>query len=381
MTHLIAYNKEGLDALIITDKAATWHEKGWISTDIWTKIKDVYKSNFYTPNVFMRVGAFVFCSILIFAILGLFAIGSNANALSYLSLFVGIVAIAILEVIIKSKHYQSGVDEALLYCGLSLIIGGLTEVLRLNTNELPFYCLFLPILVIAAIRYVDGLITMMAYVFSLVIVILITLKFPTIAPLILSFVVMLFAAMLYFRTITMQQNSNVRFWRSNLNILEALSLITFYASGNYFILQQANIVYFNNPVVGMAALFWFFTFSVPFLYIYQGLKRKNRLLLAIGLLAIAAAVATFRYYFHVMPMEIAAIVAGALLLGIAYFSIKYLKNNKTPFTYEEDGEKPFYHQAESLIIAQTLGSTATPETEKPLFGGGDFGGGGAGNEF
>ena len=81
-------------------------------------------------------------------------------------------------------------------------------------------------------------------------------------------------------------------------------------------------------------------------------------------------------------MEIAAIIGGVVLLSIAYFSIRYLKNNKTPFTYDEaEGDKPFYQHAESLIIAQTFGNQQTQEGEKPLFGGGDFGGGGGGSTF
>ena len=131
----------------------------------------------------------------------------------------------------------------------------------------------------------------------------------------------------------------------------------------------------------MLYLFWNFTFIVPFLYIYQGLKQKSRLILSLGLLAIAMGVATFRNYFHVMPLEIAAIIGGTIL-ATAYFAIKYLKNNKTPFTYDEEAdEKPFYQQAESLIIAQTFGNQQGRNDEKPLFGGGDFGGGGAGQEF
>jgi hypothetical protein len=385
MNNLIAYNQDNLNTLIIMDKAKTWHNKQWISNESWNKIKAYYSIHFYSPNVFMRIGGFIFCSILLIAILALLALfagGQIDKALPFLAFVLGIASIAFLEFVIKSKnHYKSGIDDALLYGGLSLIIGGLTEILGLNTSELPFYCLFLPILMLAAIRYLDSLITIVAYLFSLAIVILITFKFPSIAPLILSFVIMFFAIMMYLSTIKMQKNNALIFWQNNLNILEGLSLILFYASGNYFILQQANQTYFENPSVAFAPLFWAFTVITPFIYIYQGLKQKNRLLLSIGLLAIAAAVATFRYYFHVMPMEIAAIMAGALLLAMAYFSIKYLKENKTPFTYEEDGDKPFYHQAESLIIAQSFGNQQVTEGEKPVFGGGDFGGGGAGNEF
>ena len=241
--------------------------------------------------------------------------------------------------------------------------------------------MFLPVLMLAAIRYADTLITALAYGFALAIVVLATMKFPKIAPSVLSFVVMFFAIITYFSSVKLQKSIESRFWKNNLDIVEGLSLVLFYASGNYFVLQQANETYFNNPTVALAPLFWFLTFAIPVFYMYQGLKQKNRLILSMGLLGIAAGVATFRYYFHIMPLEVAAIIAGAILLVIAYFSIQYLKRHQTLFTYEEDGDKPFYQQAESLIVAQSLGGATPQEGEKPLFGGGDFGGGGAGENF
>lgn len=385
MTHLIAYNTNDLNALLITEKAEIWHNRGWLSTALWTKIKANYVVNFYSPNIFMRIAGFIFSLILIvalLAILTLFMGGNVEKSWPLLAVFMGFIAIAFLEFIIKSKHYKSGIDDALLYGGVCLVMGGLTSVLDLNTNELTFYCLFLPFLTIAAIRYVDNLMSIVVYTFSLIIVILTTFKLASMASLILPFVVMLFSTIIYLIVVKMQQNKAFIYWQINLNTLEALSLITFYASGNYFILQQTNALYFNNTIVAMPYVFWFFTFATPFLYIYKGLKNKNRLLLSIGLLAIAAGIASFRYYFHVMPMEIAAIIGGVILLSTAYFSIKYLRNNKTPFTYdEEDGEKPFYQHAESLIIAQTFGNQQPQDAEKPLFGGGDFGGGGGGSAF
>lgn len=385
MTNLIAYNTNDLNALLITEKAEIWHKRGWLSTDLWTKIKANYPINFYSPNVFMRIGGFIFSVILIIALLGilvLFIGGNMGKQLSILAVLVGFGCMAFLEFMIKSKHYKSGIDDALLYGGVCLIMGGLMELLDLNPSKLPFYCFFLPFLMIAAIRYVDNLMSLVVYTFALIIVTLTTFKLTSIAALILPFVVMLFALIIYLTIIKMQQNKAFIYWQTNLNTLEALSLITFYASGNYFILQKANDIYFNNPIVAMPYIFWLFTFVIPLLYIYKGLKDKNRLLLSIGLLAIAAGVATFRYYFHVMPMEIAAIIGGVILLSTAYFSIKYLKTHKTPFTYDEEhGDKPFYQHAESLIIAQTFGNSHPQEGEKPLFGGGDFGGGGGGSEF
>jgi hypothetical protein len=382
MNNLIAYNTNDLDALIISEQAEIWQKKELISIDKLNEIKTHYLTHFYSPNVFMRIGGFIFCSILVFAFFGLFAIaGSSGNSFSYIALFAGIICIFALEKMIKSNHYKSGIDDALLYCGLGFIIGSLTDIFKLNPEELSFYLIFLPLLIIAAMRYLDALISVIVYGFLLAIIVLTTLKFPTIAPSVLSFVVMIFAAIMYFFTQNWQKNIDFRFWKNNLDVVEGLSLILFYASCNYFILQQANEIYFNNPIVSLAPLFWFLTFFMPLSYIYQGLKQKNRLILSVGLLGIAAGVATFRYYFHVVPIEIAAIIGGTILLGISYFSIQYLKRHKTPFTYEEDSEKPFYHHAESLIIAQSLGNSMPNEGEKMRFGGGDFGGGGAGQEF
>ena len=308
---------------------------------------------------------------------------SNALLIPYWALIIGIISIVFLEFIIPSKkHYKSGIDDALLYCGLGFIISSLAYLMDLNPEKLTFYCFFIPVLIIAAIRYLDGLITIIAYCFALIIVVLMTMKLPKIAALILPFMTMLFAIITYLITLKIQNKIALRFWKNNVDIVEGLSLIAFYASGNYFIIQKANEMYFNNPIVSLPYLFWAFTFIVPLLYIYQGLKQKNRLILSVGLLSIAMGVATFRNYFHVMPLEIAAIIGGAILLAIAYFAIKYLKNNKTPFTYDEEADqKPFYQQAESLIIAQTFGNQQGQNEGKPLFGGGDFGGGGAGQEF
>ena len=187
MTSLIAYNSADLDAQLISDKSESWYKKGLLSTESWDKIKAHYTINVYTPNVFMRIGSFIFCMVLIYALSFFFAILSSGNSFAYLALIIGIILIVFLEFIIKSKkHYKSGIDEALLYAGLGFIISSLGYLMDLNPDNVSFYCLFLPLLIIAAIRYLDGLITIAAYCFGLIIVVLITMKLPKIAALILQ---------------------------------------------------------------------------------------------------------------------------------------------------------------------------------------------------
>lgn len=96
---------------------------------------------------------------------------------------------------------------------------------------------------------------------------------------------------------------------------------------------------------------------------------------------IALSVITFKYYFSLGHYEITLTIAGAIMVGIAYACIRYLKENNTVFTYQEDitDETPGFANAEALLVAQTF---STPVPEKGLeFGGGQFGGGGAGGNY
>lgn len=167
-----------------------------------------------------------------------------------------------------------------------------------------------------------------------------------------------------------------------LQVVEILSLITLYVSGNYLVIQESADMLFGLPQVPLAWFFWGFTFLMPVGFVYVGLRNKDRILLWMGLGCLGLAVFTFRTYFHVMPLPMASTLAGTFLFAIAYFSIQYLKKGKVTFTYSaEDAQKPFFMEAEGLVVAQTFGhSTQTPDNNLN-FGGGKFGGGGAGGDY
>ena len=103
-----------------------------------------------------------------------------------------------------------------------------------------------------------------------------------------------------------------------------------------------------------------------------------------GLVLIAAAIATFRYYYHMLPLDLALTVGGAIILGIAYTVMRYLKIPKHGFTYAEpDTEHMMDHlKVESLIVAETFAKIpAAPAEDRSRFGGGAFGGGGSSSSF
>jgi hypothetical protein len=98
---------------------------------------------------------------------------------------------------------------------------------------------------------------------------------------------------------------------------------------------------------------------------------------------VAGAIFTIRYYYHILPAELAMIIGGCILIAGAYGLIRYLQTPKHGFTsIAPDEPKPHPLQnlpVESLILAETFKSTPTqPSDQPPHFGGGSGGGSGGG---
>jgi uncharacterized membrane protein YgcG len=132
----------------------------------------------------------------------------------------------------------------------------------------------------------------------------------------------------------------------------------------------------------LTLLFWALTLLTPLVYIFIGLRKKDRLSLDIGLLLIAASIFTIRYYYHVLPLEWAMTIGGILLIGIAYACMRYLKTPQKGFTCDPDADQHFVEalNLEALVIAETFQPATQPGNDFQ-FGGGSGGGGGAGGEF
>ncbi len=383
---MIAYSTASLDALIAKEAAKGWQSEGLLSGSQWKAIQDAYPTNFYSPNLFVRIGLAIFCSILLFSAMGLVAMvvePDEATGFALFSLFSGVVCIALLEKwTIPARHYGSGIDDMLLYVGVGALIAGICALMPDNSSELAYCCVAWPFLVIGSVRYLDRLLAVAAFICSLLIVLLTVKEIPRLALYILPFSGMLFAAGAYWFARRGQQTVAHRHWYGILAVVEILALVTFYASGNFWVVQQAGTAFFQLESVPLGWFFWSFTFAVPVLYIFLGLRHKDRLLLDIGLACVAAAVFTFRYYFHVLPLSWAAALAGAFLFLLAYFSIRYLRNKEDTYTYAAGSEKSLLQEMEQQLVEQTIAGQAVPTAVRPdSFGGGQFGGGGAGQDF
>jgi hypothetical protein len=384
---MIAYSSQWLEALQVRRQAARWHRKNLIGTAQYEAILAAYLVGFYTPNVFVRIGLAIFCWVLVSSAFGIFSLflldsGSEKTFGVGLLFFGGGLLVALETIISAKRHYRSGIDDALLYVALGCLITGLLLLLVPGADEeILFSCvLALPVLTFGAVRYTDKLVTVLAFLCLTAVVFLTVLEIGPIGRLVLPFVLMAYAAAAYFGVRRLKGQPKLRLWSACLEALEGLCLLTFYVSGNYFVIQILSDLLFSQPDVPMAFVFYAITAAVPVLYIFFGLRQRDRLLLRTGMILLVLTVLTFRYFFSLGHPEVLVTVAGAGLVVFAYVVIRLLKRGDLPFTYTQDAEEPEEDQElESFVINETFAKSVqgpAPVGENP-FGGGQFGGGGS----
>lgn len=386
---MIAYNKTWLDNLNIHKQLDDAYEQHCLSTEEIAQCKRNYPVGFYTPHFFIRIGLFLLTLIIVAFSFGLFLMLflaiSNEEGLAVMAVFFGLVTYCALEFAVRKRHFRSGVDDALLWISVSFVIAGLNEAIDFSSLENAI--LIFVIAFYLTLRFADAVMSAVACLALLAVFFLSYIKAGDIAKATTPFLLMALTALIYFFAGKRKKQEKYRHYRSCLTVAEVTALVCFYLSGNYYVVRETSDSMFNLHLkegegIPFGWIFWILTVSVPLLYIARGIQKKNIVLLRTGLILIAAAVFTIRYYYYLMPIEMAMIIIGIILIGIAYALIQYLKQPKHGFTYKEALNPDFMNklQIESLLISEITG-WQQPSAGSTRFGGGSGGGGGAGGEF
>jgi len=240
----------------------------------------------------------------------------------------------------------------------------------------------LPILSAATIRYADRLAALAAFGCLLWLFIYPMIDGAPLAQALLPFVLMHVSLVSYLAASRLGQRMEFANWTKPLTILEIASLVTFYLSGNYLIVRESTVSLLKMDIsegsnIPFALLFYSLTIGIPIAYVAIGLRKKDSILIRVGLLAGAFSAFTFRYYFSLGHPEVVLTLAGIILITVAIFVIRYLKTVRNGFTHERLLAKKFENlDAEMLVVSQTLGATPQQAAEGFKGGGGEFGGGG-----
>ena len=393
---MIIYNKTWLNNLQLHQLFEEEHEAGCLTDNEFKALKEKYPVGFYMPGIIIRIGLFILTFIIVFFSAGLLSLFlANEHIIDGFGwpMFLGIVGYSILELMVKGKHYyQSGVDEALLWISAGLLTGGFTWMLYYfsGNNYISYSALSMFIFVLSTfltLRFADLLMAVIACLSCQAIVFFNWIKLETFGMATLPFIMMLTSALMYFLVSRSSINLKNTYYTNCINIAKLVSLVTLYLSGNYFVVNELSNVLNKGALGGnlpFGLIFWVWTLLLPFAYICWGVKKKDKIWLRTGLFLIAMAVFTFRYYYHILPVETAFTLGGAALLLISYAIIKYLKTPRNGFTYAELKRKALFDQLniESLVVGETFAQNPTPPSgpDSP-FGGGSAGGGGSSSTY
>lgn len=387
---MIIYDKAGLHNIKVLKEAAKYQENGLISKDELSKIKYAHPSPFYTPNLFVRAGFFILTCIISFFGCGFLSLLLAESGLitSYgWFVFLGILNYVALEVLTKqNRYYKAGVDDALQWISGGLLVGAFVAMIDNQKGASPESISVFVLLVafVFTLRFTDMLAAVISYLAAFALIFFTWQKVGDIGVLTMPFVLIAVSATAYVFSKKGEAHPSCYYYTDCLVLVQVVSLVTLYLSGNYYVVKEAGDM-LNGTVsktIPLAWFFWFWTIALPFLYIAYGVRQKSLLLIRTGLLLIAAAVFTFRNYYHVLPIELALTIGGALVVGLAWFLVRFLSTPKAGFTSKDltkvksDDEL----NAESLVVGETFtGATQTPQEN--IFGGGQFGGGGSSSGF
>jgi hypothetical protein len=355
----------------------------------YKKLLETHPTALYTPNLFIRIAltlltlvAVIFSGLLF----GLIFQTADSAGVSGLLLIFSLVNYAALELLVKEKkYYNAGVDNLLMLSSMSLMIGAFAMnsypgQLFVVTGSGVLLCLLL------SLRFTDAFMAVAGYLCLFLFIFLVLIQMGATAKAAAPFLMTSISAAVYLGVRRLAKQEKMLFYRKCCKWIMLFSLITLYASSNYFVVKQLSIEMLGvqpglQDEIPFGWLFWAFTFLVPIAYLFYGTRKKNLMVARTGLIFIAVSVFTFRYYYAVIPAENAMAFAGVLLILVSYTSMKLLRKPRYGFNFDKNrtpGREII--DLKALVLTQVAGKKPIAETEV-TFGGGNFGGGGAGGEY
>ncbi len=379
-----AYNELWVNNKDSQNTLQNWHLNNLLTAEQYEASKLDFPVGFNRSTIFVKIGLFIFTNIVVSAISSfvfLFfssLIGDSQTGIGILALVSAAIFLYLLEYFIKKNNFfHNGVDNALLY---AMLVSVLLFFGTITNFELPLwtYCLIaLLILTPALLRYADLFVVFGFYSIWITLWFDLLTKFP-LGKLILPFVIMAVSAVSYAGVKFWRKKDKSSYYNSCRDILELLTLATFYLGGNYLVVREGNAVISNlsNSIqISFAPLFYIFTIIIPIFYVFRGLQKHDRQILLVGILAVAFSIFTYLHYFSNVPLEWVLTIGGTILIMLTIAAMKYLKTPKYRLT-NTPKEANNFQNLEAFIITQTMPHVGDKGADLK-FGDGDFGGGGA----
>ena len=394
-----AYNQQWIFNREVLAQTERWYRQGLVSDEQITTARKAYPVGFRQTNGFLEVGLFLFTAVAILACYLLPAsvlsdVLTDPKAYGLFNVVFGIGVGVIGNVLINRRLlYRNGIDNAFVVTLTGFLAFGFNQFLP-NGLSIAIHCLYtLPLLLLVLWYYGDTLIAFfcLATFYTFVFDSLLKVSWGEDA---LPFVMMAISLAIYVAVKqAINRNSKQVYYADALNLAQWISLIILAASGNYFVVRELNGLLVDSipgrpitkgaPEIALPALFWVLTFAIPAIYLWQGLTKKNRMLIILGSLGIIAAFMTIHEYVTLLPLNVALTTGGLALIGFAIVGIRYLATPKHNFTDAPDDDSPneMFMNIASMAAVQASSAALHPPKDNLQFGDGNFGGAGSEGKY
>ncbi|MBC5862733.1 hypothetical protein [Flavobacterium turcicum] len=387
---MIAHDKILLQNKYLLEEAKALQDTGFISKEHHSNIKIEladFKSN---HNLLLRIAFLLLGSFLYSSICGFFALSIlqvTGEHLEVLFFVFALIGLAGTEFFARQNYFGHGLDDAFMI-GFQICLAATIGIIT-SGDEFLIAIVVTTSAAFCYLRYLHRSMLLLACVAATASIFYGMLNLGTEIAAILPIVSMVFALLLFLLWNKKLQHTST-FYKFDLDLIRYYSYLLFYLSGNYLVVRELSVVLLEQTIkpgqdIPFAWFFYLFTFIIPFGYIYQGLQQKNKILLWLGLSALAFSIYSIRFYYSVLPLELVLTFGGLFLFGVTYYLIKKLQNQTTGITFKPDrfsNSTPF--QAAEIIVSTQLGGAQSNQqtTDSPMeFGGGGYSGGGASGEY
>lgn len=386
---MIAYNKSDLENYFLNKEVKSLQKMKFISKEKQLQLSKSLETLKTSDNWFIRLGFLLLGFFLYSSIIGSFSFfilslfNDNYKIIVFLYFAIGIAGA---EILAKQNYFNHGLDDAFII-GLQF---SLCSAVGLASESVLFgFITMIGIGIFCGIRYLHPVSILFACFGVVLSVFNAVVEYHVFDALFLPFFGLLLAVVLFLIARKFDKSEAYIFYHSAIQYVKVFSYLLAYFSLNYYVVRSLSqellqIVVTPKKDIPFAYVFYVFTFLIPVLYCYFSLKNKDRILFYISILTFGFSIFTIRYYYAVLPVEIALTLGGMVLFLLTYFAIKFLKNKEMGITFQEDrnSEKSIFLEAQALVInSQAVHSQAQIPQSDMKFGGGEFSGGGANGNF
>ncbi len=364
---MIAYNNEWLYNRHIQAQADEALASQYIDKATHKTIFEKYAVHFYTPNFFVRIGLALLTMVVVFFVTGLLGLmfREALGSFAYFLIFLGMGCNAGAEYIVRSNlHYNSGVDNMLVWLATFATGSGVCWALGYSPHiEIAQAFAVMVICLLLAVRFADTFLSIAAAIASLCMVFFCFQNSGAVSYTILPFVLIVVSVALYFVAIKAMALHGSFLYKQCLIAVSIVALVAICVSGNYYVVNELSGRRYSygitfRPSLSLGWFFWLWTFAVPVVYIWLGIRSKNIIMIRVALPLIAVALFTFRYYHHILSPEMAMLLGGAILFIASYMLIKYLRTPHVGFTFEPERTVKNDPDLAKILTGEIIGNTA-----------------------